>query len=130
MRMPERHIVALTRIEPTRENWWIPAKPRVAPPNDIPLFLNAADRKIAAVEWKTLAAIPSGVDWLGALTLAFAAAHPDDPRVPEALHLVVRASRYSIPGEHTAGFSYRAFTLLHRRYPDTEWAHKTPYWFR
>jgi hypothetical protein len=118
------------RIEPTRDNWWTPAKPGVAPLNDIPAFLTDADRQTAAVEWKMLAAIPSGVDWLGARTLAFAAAHPDDPRVPEALHLVVRASRYSIPDEHTGDFSHRAFTLLHRCYPDTEWAHKTPYWFR
>ena len=59
--------------------------------------------------------------------------HQSDPRVPEALHLVVELSRQrsffacrdSAMGEH----SKRAFQLLHRRYPGNEWTKATPYWY-
>jgi hypothetical protein len=62
--------------------------------------------------------------------IAFAQAHPQDPRVPEALYLVVRATRYGCEDNQTGDFSHRAFDLLHRRYAATEWAAKTPCWFK
>jgi hypothetical protein len=68
-------------------------------------------------------------DWLVAETLAWAAARPDDPRLPEALHLAVRATRYGCTGEQTSAFSKQAFQLLHRRFPKSEWAAKTKYHF-
>lgn len=61
----------------------------------------------------------------------FADAHPDDPRVPEALHRLVRATRYSC-GRGTGRFgdpSREAFGRLHRQYPQSPWTAKTPYWF-
>ena len=67
---------------------------------------------------------------LAGQTLAFARAHPQDPRVPEALYLVVRATRFGCTGDQTGDFSHRAFDLLHRRYAATECAAKTPYWFK
>ena len=69
-------------------------------------------------------------DWLAAQTLAFAQQHPQDPRVPEALYLAVRATRYGCTDSQTGDFSQRAFDVLHRRFPNTEWAKKTPYWFK
>jgi hypothetical protein len=77
-----------------------------------------------------LQSLPTAPDWLAAQTLAFAQAHSQDPRVPEALHLVVRATRYGCTGNLTGDFSHRAFDLLHRRYPASDWAAKTPYWFQ
>jgi hypothetical protein len=67
---------------------------------------------------------------LGQQTIAFARAHPQDPRVPEALALVVRATRFGCNDPGTGEFSKSAFDLLHGRYPNTEWAKKTPYWFK
>jgi hypothetical protein len=54
--------------------------------------------------------------------------HPDDPRVPEALHLAVRTTRYT-NGAHTTNFPKQAFQLLHSRYPKSEWTALTPYWY-
>jgi hypothetical protein len=116
-----------TKIDPYRNNWWCSAKASDSPGAP---FLPAAARAQAAAEWHKLQSVPTAPDWLAAQTLAFARAHPQDPRVPEALHLVVRATRYGCTGNQTSGFSHRAFDLLHRRYPATEWAGKTPYWFR
>ena len=71
----------------------------------------------------------TGPDWLGAQTLAFAQQHPEDPRVPEALYPVVRSTRYGCVDERTGSFSKRAFDLLHRRYPASEWTTKAPFWY-
>ena len=64
-----------------------------------------------------------------ALPLPWARAHREDPRVPEALHLCVRATRLGMTGPDTSAFSRRAFQLLHARYPKSEWAEKTKYWY-
>lgn len=58
--------------------------------------------------------------------LAYAQAHPDDPRSPEALYWLIRVSRY---GQGHASSSYRAFRLLHRRYPGSAWAKASPYFY-
>jgi hypothetical protein len=126
------------KIDPFRDNWWCSSNTRSVPrgtawlhSNPAPaLFLPAAARAQAAAEWQKLQSLPTAPDWLAAQTLAFARAHPQDPRVPEALHLVVRATRYGCTGGQTGDFSHRAFDLLHRHYAATEWAAKTPFWFK
>ncbi len=115
------------RLDPFRDNWWNPAEPAAA---EVPEFLSAAERRRAALEWEKLKRLPPAVNWLGAQTLAWAVAHPEDPQVPEALHLVVRASHYGPKDEQSGNFSRRAFELLHRRYPTSEWTAKTPYWYQ
>ena len=52
---------------------------------------------------------------------------PPDPQVPEALHLAVRATRHGCTDNETSQWSKKAFQLLHRRYPKSEWAVKTKY---
>ena len=72
---------------------------------------------------------PAAPAWMGDAVLSWARAHPEDRRLPEALHLVVRATRYGCPTKGYARVSRAAFELLHRRYPRSEWAERTPYWF-
>jgi len=134
-----RFTAELDKLDPYHDNWWCsPNALNVdygntrsflsSDPTSQP-FLEAADRDQAAAEWKKLQAMASAPDWLAAQALAFARAHPQDPRVPEALYLVVRATRFGCTDAHTGDFSHRAFDLLHQKYPTTEWAKKTPYWF-
>ena len=118
-------------IDDFRDNWWC----AVSGGNEghaVPIanFLSPPDRQQAATEWNKLAALSAGPDWLGTQTLAFAEQHPQDPRIPQALYLVVRASRYGCSDAQTGDVSKLAFDLLHRRYPNTEWAKKTPYWYK
>ena len=47
--------------------------------------------------------------------------------MPEALHLAVRATRYGCTDDETSQWSSKAFQLLRRRYPKSEWAAKTKY---
>lgn len=94
-----------------------------------PGFLPPEGKGEAEQEWAALAAQPSAPRWLGKTMVEWANAHPDDPLVPEALHLVVRAWRYGCTESAGENYSKQAFELLHKRYPDNEWTKKTPYWF-
>jgi tetratricopeptide (TPR) repeat protein len=142
------------RIDNLHDNWWCSVTPNAenesygrnyyrmflnlsSPLQEIypdgkissPSFLTEEDRAIAAKEQSELAAQPGAPNWLGKRALDWANAHPDDPRVPEALHLVVRAWRYGCTESTGENYSKEAFELLHKRYPESEWTKKTPYWF-
>jgi hypothetical protein len=91
-----------------------------------PAFLTSEDRDRARNEVARLRQLPGAPAYLGAIIIAWANAQPRDPRVPEALHLVVRATRY---GEKNTATSKAAYTLLHDRYRRNPWTSKTPLWF-
>lgn len=91
-----------------------------------PAFLTSQDRDHARDEVARLRQLPGAPAYLGAIIIAWANAQPRDPRVPEALHFVVRATRY---GEMNTATSKAAYTLLHDRYRRNPWTSKTPLWF-
>jgi hypothetical protein len=143
------------RIDNLHDNWWCSASPvtdenrfygqdyyrmfihlssplqALYPEGKIssPAFLSSEERATAAKERAELESQTAAPNWLGKRALDYANAHPDDPRVPEALHLVVRARRYGCYDSTSENYSKPAFTLLHKRYPDNPWTKKTPYWF-
>ena len=94
-----------------------------------PVFLSDNDKAEAAREVGELSGIETGPNYLSTRAIQWAKEAPDDPRVPEALHLAVRTTRYGCVDDDTSGFSKAAFQLLHRRYPNSEWAKKTKYWY-
>jgi hypothetical protein len=96
---------------------------------EAPQFVDAEARKQAAEEHQALAAAGDALGVLGEVVLAWARAHQDDPRVPEALHYVVRSYRYGCYEKDEKNYSKLAFDLLHKRYPNNEWTKKTPYWY-
>jgi hypothetical protein len=122
----------LDEIDGYRDNWWCSAdleEPRSgSPPGPAP-FLSAQERAVAQAEVTRLSAIGLAPNYLSLQVLDFAARHPDDPRVPEALHLAVRSTRFGCTNDDTTRLSRRAFTLLHQKYPKSEWTKKTPYYF-
>lgn len=95
-----------------------------------PAFLSERDRAEAAREWQRLMAISPAPDYLSTQALAWAKAHPSDPRNPEALALAVRSTRFGCTDERTGELSKAAFDLLHRRDPNSSWAKNTKYWFK
>jgi hypothetical protein len=120
----------LAEIDSYRENWWSGTLGHV-PAEITPLpFLDEAQAEDLATELEALRAAPIAPDYLCEQAIALADAIPDDPRSPQALHLAVRATRYSITGEDTGTWSRRAFEMLHREYPDSPWAEQTPYWYK
>jgi hypothetical protein len=97
-------------------------------------LLGLVDQK----ELDRLAAIPSAPETLTNRTLAWARSVSWfdrlmgwDRDVPEALHLAVRVTRWACRSDRVphGPSSRRAYAILHRDYPDSEWARKTKYWY-
>ena len=99
-------------------------------PPPFPSFLTAAERTSTGEQWRQLSTLAAAPDYMGRVVLNWAKDHPDDQRLPEALHLVVRATRYGCSGDNTGKLSKAAYDLLHTRYPTSSWTKQTPYWFK
>ncbi len=91
-----------------------------------PLFITAAEKTRAKADTDRLAKLPSAPTWLGSVIIPWAKAHASDPRVPEALHNVVRATQY---GDMDSDTSKAAYDLLREKFPHNSWTAKTPHWF-
>lgn len=91
-------------------------------------FLRPDQQARGVREWSQLATLAAAPEYLAAQTIDWAKSNPDDPRAPEALHLAVRATRYGC-SEERSPYSRQAFELLHKRYPNSEWARKTKFWY-
>jgi hypothetical protein len=135
-------------LEEFRDNWWCEkwgAGARAVDQQDNPLtlaplpllFLTASERKAAGDEQTKLNRLPFGVAWVGRRALDYVKAHPEEKDAPEALALIVRATHYGCytgddkdpPALEQKALSKEAFTVLHRRYPKSSWAEKTPYYY-
>ncbi|HEV2817271.1 MAG TPA: hypothetical protein VGW40_08655 [Allosphingosinicella sp.] len=109
---------------------------RGAAPLRLPRFVAARAARAAAeraafamdstVFGRSPPALPAGTLSLWEETLAYARAHPRDPRSPEALYWLIRIARWGGNHEHSGR---RAFQLLHRRYPGSAWARRSPYYY-
>lgn len=126
-----------------RDNWWLLQQAQAgrwywagnlddSERRDAPAleFLSSARRAEGERESQALetnAAIAP--DYLCAQTISWARGHRDDPRLPEALYLCVRATHFGMTGPATSAWSRRAFQMLHARYPKSDWAEKTKYWY-
>ena len=119
---PERRKGFLSDRDPVQQLY---QSGRIGAPN----FQSSSDREMVEAEWKQIARTPTAPNYLTEVVLEWAKSHPDDTRVPEALHLAVLSSRYGQNDDDTGHLSMLAFQLLHKRYPKSEWAKKTPYWF-
>jgi hypothetical protein len=146
-------IELITKVDQYRDNWWCHPEessgwsdlhdPSDWPdhmtafgeiyPNghfESPTFLSADEVLTIVIELAHLRAIHTGTTWLAQQAIAWAYSHPNDSSVPEALHLAIRAMRYGCDEDRNDVLSKEAFNPLHRRYPNSEWTKKTPYWFK
>jgi len=124
---------AIGRIDAYRDNWWCTDPDQsggpVASNGASPRFVDDAGRAAAQAERTRLDALGDGPRYLASQAIALARQFPDDPRAPEILSLAVRATRYGCGLTSMGDVSKRAFDVLHSRYPKSEWARKTPYWY-
>ncbi len=142
-------LTTLAEIDNYRDNWWCAryltaeaklnntlsedrqnqsAASEVAYP--YPDFLTEAQKATAKKELTQLQGLGDAPNYLCAQTVRFATVKGTDPRLPEMLHLAVRATRYGCTNEQTGKFSKQAYDVLHQKYPKNEWAAKTKYWFK
>jgi hypothetical protein len=94
-----------------------------------PAYATAAERDTATKERLALSKLGAGATWLAREAARLAHVLPDDPRIPEALHLAVRATRYACKDDGTRAASKGAFTALQKRYKDSSWAKATPHYY-
>lgn len=131
-------LAAFNEIDDYRDNWWCDADfdPRFF--NDegmeitnfpAPAFLTTAEITQAASENARIAALTGGANFLAAQTAQWAKLKPNEPRLPEALYLAVKATRYGCQNCATGKASKAAYDILTNRFKTTEWKKKTPYWF-
>lgn len=138
--------VSFRTLDSFRDNWWCskwgdgPTEYNSSTNKPVVLvtpmsFLPAAEKAAAADEAKRLNTLPFGVMWLGRRAIDYVKAHPDDNDAAEALALTVRATRYGCyispesAGAEQKAVSKEAFTILHKQYPKSQWAAKTPYYY-
>ena len=121
------------KIDSFRDNWWCPLDltelydSHEAAVAITPGFLTG-EAEEAEKELRVLKRRGNAADFLGFIVLDYAGNHADDPRIPEALHDIVRSSRYGCNDDNTWKTARRAFQLLHKRYPKSVWAGRTPSW--
>jgi hypothetical protein len=111
-------------IDDYRDNWWR----RLDGPVETSAtdFLSKEDQAAGEEQGRRIQERGgNSVLFLTSHAIAWARSHPTDVRVPEALHLAVRATRFGSSNDN----SKEAFDLLHRRYPKSEWTAKTKYWY-
>ncbi|MGI9035147.1 MAG: hypothetical protein ACR2GD_03800 [Pyrinomonadaceae bacterium] len=125
-------------IDEYRDNWWckyaeensgngdVDEKPLVVPKI---VFLSDAEIEKAKQERGKLKTVEAAPYYLIPQVLKWVDDAPNDARLPEALHLAVKTTRYGCSDDKIGELSKAAFTVLHRRYPNSVWAKKTPYWF-
>jgi len=134
-------------IDSYRDNWWCAEPPTTSKIDyyegdeaeqkeaaakktmPVPEFLKNSKAE-AGREMTTLQALGTGPNYLAQTVINWASKNPADQRVPEALHLAVKSTRYGCTDKETGRWSKAAFDLLHRKYPNTSWAKETKYWFK
>ena len=117
------------RIDDYRDNWWCGVSGESDVKPELPGFLNDAQRSALAAEKRKLEALQIGVNDLCIRAVEWAKRSPTDPRVPEALHLAVKATRFGCRDKQTKQRSRLAFDTLHKQYPNSAWAKKTRYYY-
>jgi hypothetical protein len=117
------------------ENWWcapdkvrFPAAKPSPEPSEFPLYLTSEARATAKHELEQF--VKPGPNYVADVTMRWAKAQPADPRIPQALHLVVEGTRWGCSDAETTRWSRQAYSLLHSKYPKSPWTARTPYWFR
>jgi len=112
--------------------WWCAEDPGKKPAAVPDAVLSAEEQTRAGDESRRLRDAGPAQAFIAPSVIAWARSHPADARVPEALHDIVRITRYGCRGipEINGPISQAAFDLLHQNYPASEWAKRTPYWFK
>jgi hypothetical protein len=136
-----------TRDTPSRQfghafprNWWCgvedradgTALPLLAGEGvPFPVFVTEAEQRDTARELDALKAVGVPRAYLVQEAITWAGARRSDPEAAEALALGIEGWRWAPCGDDDAksDLPRRAFALLHRQFPDSEWTKKTRYWY-
>jgi hypothetical protein len=102
---------------PTSYVWRLPATPELG------------DTAARRTELGRLEQLKTATGTFGDDVMAWAGTHPADPELPWLLHVVVMSTRGGCLDKDASALSRKAHALLHKRWPKTEWARATPYFY-
>lgn len=92
-------------------------------------IISKNDQEFAAQQLKNIFN-NAPANYFAKVVLGYAKQHPNSAIIPEALHMVVKATRFAgCSDDDTSSFSKKAFQLLHYKYPKNYWTKQTPYYF-
>jgi hypothetical protein len=96
-----------------------------------PAFVTEAERRDTASELDALKAAGVPRVYLTGAAIDWARARSADPDAAEALALAIEGWRWSSCNSDgpKSDLPRRAFAVLHRQFPDSEWAKQTKYWY-
>jgi hypothetical protein len=139
-------VASFSQFDEFRNNWWCKPwqeedqsnGPSITP-LPAPAFIPQDQQALADSEYQRLQQLPDSAAVIGQRVINYANAHPNDPQVPEALALKVRATHYACQslnsnasGTPTSSYTpvgKAAFQFLHKNYPKSPWTAKTPYYY-
>jgi hypothetical protein len=90
---------------------------------------NLGDGAARDKELMQLSALKTSTGYIGEQVLRRAASVPADPELPWLLYVVVQSTRGGCLDDDSKVLSRSAFGLLHKRFPGSDWARKTPYFY-
>ena len=102
---------------PTSFVWRLPATP------------DLGDTAARRTELGKLEQLKTATGTLGDDVMEWAGTHPADPELPWLLHVVVMSTRGGCLDKDASALSRKAHALLHKRWPKSEWARATPYFY-
>jgi len=102
---------------PTSFVWRLPATPELG------------DTAARRTELGRLDQLKTATGTFGDDVLQWADTHPADPELPWLLHVVVMSTRGGCLDKDASALSRKAHALLHKRWPKSEWARATPYFY-
>ena len=103
--------------EPTTFTWRLPATPELG------------DTAARRAELGKLEQLKTATGTFGDDVLEWADTHPADPELPWLLHVTVLSTRGGCLDKDASALSRKAHALLHKRWPKSEWARATPYFY-
>jgi hypothetical protein len=121
-------------------NWWCAVEDRAGSGatrlisgDDVPFppFITEAERRELASELDALSKVGSPRAYLTSAAIEWARERRADPDAAEALALAVEGWRWSRCDSDPpkSELPSRAFVLLHRQFPQSDWAQRTKYWY-
>lgn len=133
-------MTAFDSIDDYRDNWWCDNSylsnltgndGKVVAAAPAPVFLSKEQLAQATEENAKITQLAaSGANFLAIKTSEWAKSAPKEKRLPEALALAVKSTRYGCQNCDTGKASKTAFDILKDRFGSSEWKKKTPYWFK
>ena len=95
-----------------------------------PSFITVEERAAADREMRQIAALGAMRSYLGAEALKWAREKRQDVEVAEALALTVQQWHFGCGDDEKWDIARQAFTVLHRQFPQSAAAKRTPYWYK